>query len=158
MCSSVLACNSRTMKSTCSVGASRTTTPCLSVGKVWSLFHTTALGSATLAASKMPSQCGGNRAVLFQICVFPACNEIPAHVHNWCPNSRCDVVQDSHQTLCGLRFQLLCSIYRARIVCVTNDSSKSDGYHLKTTRMRRASSRRSICLTPKSQWKMHRNC
>ena len=43
---------------------------------------TTALGSATLAASKMPSQQGGHRPLLFQICVFPACNEIPARVHN----------------------------------------------------------------------------
>ena len=65
----------------------KTTTPCLSVGRLWSPFHTTALGSATLAALKMPSQPGGHRP--FQICVFPECNEIPARVHNWCPNSRC---------------------------------------------------------------------
>ena len=48
------------------------------------------VGSATLCASKMLSQPGGHRPLLNKICVFPACNEILARVHNWCPNSRCN--------------------------------------------------------------------
>ena len=39
-------------------------------------------------------------------------------------------------------------IHRARFICVTNDSSKSNGCHSKATRMRRTSSRRSISLHP----------
>ena len=43
---------------------------------------------------------------------------------------------------------MLCSIHRARFICVTNDGSKSAGCHGKITRMRRTSSRRSIRLYP----------
>ena len=42
----------------------------------------------------------------------------------------------------------LCSIHRTRIIIITNDSSQSNGCHIKTTRMRRTSSWRSICLNP----------
>ena len=31
------------------------------------------------------------------------------------------------------RFGLLCSIYRARSICITNDGCKSNGYHFKVT-------------------------
>ena len=44
------------------------------------------------------------------------------------------------------RFWILCSIYRTRFISITNDSSKSHGYHLQTARLRRTSSWRSICL------------
>ena len=37
-------------------------------------------------------------------------------------------------------FRLLRSIYRTRLVCVTDDSRKSNGCHTKFTRMRRTSS------------------
>ena len=49
---------------------------------------------------------------------------------------------------CERRFGLLCSIHRARIVCVTNDCRKSSRYHFKITWMRRTSSWCSICLHP----------
>ena len=37
---------------------------------------------------------------------------------------------------------------RTRTISITNDSSKSHGYHLQIARLRRTSSRRSICLHP----------
>ena len=49
---------------------------------------------------------------------------------------------------CERRFRIIRSIYWTRIISVTNDSSKSYGYHSKATRMRRTSSRRSIRLHP----------
>ena len=49
---------------------------------------------------------------------------------------------------CERRLWSLCSICRTRLVCVSNDSSKSDGYHCKTTRLCRTRSRRSIRLHP----------
>ena len=47
---------------------------------------------------------------------------------------------------CERWFWILCSIHRTRIISITNDSSKSFGYHIQTARMRRTSSWRSICL------------
>ena len=38
---------------------------------------------------------------------------------------------------CKRLFRLLCSIHRARFICVTNDGCKSIGCHRKTTRMRK---------------------
>ena len=40
----------------------------------------------------------------------------------------------------------LCSIYITRIISITDDSSKSHGYHIQTARVRKTSSWRSICL------------
>ena len=91
VCSSVLACNALAMQRASTKSAPKKTTPYLSVGKVWSSFQTNALGSATLAASEIRSPPGGQRPLSFQICVFPACNEIPARVHKWCPSSRCTI-------------------------------------------------------------------
>ena len=45
-------------------------------------------------------------------------------------------------------FRLIRSIYRAKFICVTNDSCKSNGCQSKATRMSRTSSRRSISLHP----------
>ena len=47
---------------------------------------------------------------------------------------------------CKRRIRFLCSIHRARIISITNDSSKSNGCHSKATRVRRTSSWCSICL------------
>ena len=47
---------------------------------------------------------------------------------------------------CQRWFRLSCSIYRTRIISVSNDGRKSNVYHIQTTRMRRTSSRRSISL------------
>ena len=44
------------------------------------------------------------------------------------------------------RFWSLCSTHWIRIVSVPNDSGKSHGYHFQTTRLRRTSSWRNICL------------
>ena len=49
---------------------------------------------------------------------------------------------------CERQFRLLCSIHWARIFSISNDRSKSHGYHRKTTRMRRTSSGCSICSYP----------
>ena len=49
---------------------------------------------------------------------------------------------------CKIWFRLLRSIYRARFIGVTNDGCKSNGCHIKTARMRRASSWCSICFFP----------
>ena len=46
------------------------------------------------------------------------------------------------------RFWILCSIYRTRIMSITNDGSKSHGYHIQIARFRWTSSGRSICLYP----------
>ena len=43
-------------------------------------------------------------------------------------------------------FRIVCSIYRARIIFITNDGCSSNGYEIKTTRMCRTSSRRNISL------------
>ena len=45
-------------------------------------------------------------------------------------------------------FRLLRSIYRARIICVTDGGINSNGCHCKVTRIRRTSSGRNICLHP----------
>ena len=49
---------------------------------------------------------------------------------------------------CKRWFWILCSIHRTRIISITNDSSKSHGYHIQTARVRRTSSRCSIRLHP----------
>ena len=49
---------------------------------------------------------------------------------------------------CKRWFWILCSIYRTRIISITNDCRKSHGYHLQIARMLRTSSGRSICLYP----------
>ena len=49
---------------------------------------------------------------------------------------------------CKRRLQFLRSIHRARIICITDDRSRSNGCHSKATRMRRTSSRCSISVHP----------
>ena len=49
---------------------------------------------------------------------------------------------------CGRWFWLLRSIHGTRITSISNDCSKSHGYHIQTARMRRTSSGRRICLYP----------
>ena len=49
---------------------------------------------------------------------------------------------------CKKRFGVLCSIHWARIISITNDSSKSHGDHLQTASLCRTSTWRSICLNP----------
>ena len=43
-------------------------------------------------------------------------------------------------------FWILCSIYRTRVISITNESSTSHGYHIQTARVRRTSSWCSICF------------
>ena len=45
---------------------------------------------------------------------------------------------------CKRWFWILCSIYRTRIISITNDCSKNHGYHIQTARMLRTSSGRNI--------------
>ena len=47
---------------------------------------------------------------------------------------------------CEWRFRLLRSIHKARIISITNDGSKSNGYYFKATWIRRTSSWCTICL------------
>ena len=54
-------------------------------------------------------------------------------------------------------FWILCSIYRTRIISITNDSSKSHGYNIQTVRKRRTSSWRSICLYPGKNGRWSKN-
>ena len=49
---------------------------------------------------------------------------------------------------CNRPFRILRSVHRTKILSISNDSSKSHGYHLQIARMRRTSSRRSISLHP----------
>ena len=49
---------------------------------------------------------------------------------------------------CKRWFWILCSIYRTRIISISNDGSKSHGYHIQIARVRRTSSWCNICLTP----------
>ena len=51
---------------------------------------------------------------------------------------------------CERRFRFLCSIHWKRIFSITNDSSKSHGYHLQIAGLRRTSSRRSISTYPEN--------
>ena len=46
---------------------------------------------------------------------------------------------------CERRFRVLRSIHWTRIISISNDSSKSHGYHLQTARVRRTSSWCSVC-------------
>ena len=54
---------------------------------------------------------------------------------------------------CKRRFRILRSIHWTRIISITNDTSKSHGYHLQTSRLRWTSSGRTICLYP-GKWRM----
>ena len=49
---------------------------------------------------------------------------------------------------CERWFRIVCGIYRARIISITNDGCKSNGYYIETTRMRRTRSRLNIWLHP----------
>ena len=49
---------------------------------------------------------------------------------------------------CERWFWILCSIHWSRFISITNDSSKSHGYHIQTARVRRSGSGCSICLYP----------
>ena len=49
---------------------------------------------------------------------------------------------------CKRRFWVFCSIHWTRIISISNDSSKSHGYHLQIVGLRWTSSRRSISLYP----------
>ena len=49
---------------------------------------------------------------------------------------------------CERWFWILCSIYKTRIISITNDRSKSHEFHVQTAGVRRTSSWRSICLYP----------
>ena len=49
---------------------------------------------------------------------------------------------------CKRRFWILRSIHWTRIFSISNDSSKSHGYHLQTAKLCRTSSGRNICLYP----------
>ena len=49
---------------------------------------------------------------------------------------------------CKRWFWFVCSVHWTRIISITNDSGKDHGHNIKTTRMRRTSSRRSIRLYP----------
>ena len=53
------------------------------------------------------------------------------------------------------RFWVSCSIHWTRIFSITNDSRQDHGYHLQTARLRKTSSRRSICLYPGWKWRVH---
>ena len=46
---------------------------------------------------------------------------------------------------CKRRFWILCSVYRTKIISITDDSGKSHGYHFQTAGLRRTSSGRNIC-------------
>ena len=63
-------------------------------------------------------------------------------------------VSEIQRSSCTLRwhyekwFRMLRSIQWTRVICVTDDSCKSKGCHIKTTRMRRTSSGRNSSLHP----------
>ena len=59
---------------------------------------------------------------------------------------------------CERWFRIVCCIHLARITSITFDGSNCNGCHSNTTRIRRTSSRRSICLYPGQKWKMLQNC
>ena len=58
---------------------------------------------------------------------------------------------------CERWFWILCSIHWTRFISITNDSSKSHGYHIQTARVRRTSSWRSICLYPAKNGRCSKN-
>ena len=58
---------------------------------------------------------------------------------------------------CERWFWILCSIHWSRVISITNDSSKSHGYHIQTARVRRTSSRCIICLYPGKNGRCSKN-
>ena len=67
---------------------------------------------------------------------------------NWRQSTKKQGSNCTPRWYCERRFWVLCSIHWPRIISITNDSSKSHGYHLQIARLRRTSSWRSICLYP----------
>ena len=72
-----------------------------------------------------------------QLILLRKWTSIISKMRSWSPNFR--------NTMAGLYPK---SMYRARFVCMTNDSRKSNGCHRKATRICRTSRRRSISLYP----------
>ena len=64
---------------------------------------------------------------------------------NWRQSTKKQRSSRTPRWYCERRFGVLCSIHRTRVISITNDSSKSYGYHLQTARVRRTSSWCSIC-------------
>ena len=58
---------------------------------------------------------------------------------------------------CKRWFWTLCSIYRTRIISITNDSSKSHGYHLQIAWVAMDKQLTQYPLVPRSKWKMHQH-
>ena len=58
---------------------------------------------------------------------------------------------------CKRQFWISRSFHWTRIISITNDSSKSHGYHIQTARVCSTSSGCSICLYPGKKWKMPQN-
>ena len=54
---------------------------------------------------------------------------------------------------CERWFRIVCCIYRAGIISITNDGCKNHGYYIQTARVRRTSSRRRICLYSGQTWR-----
>ena len=52
------------------------------------------------------------------------------------------------------RLRVLRSIHRTRIISISNDSSKSHGYHLQIARLRMDKQQTQYQLIPRSKWKM----
>ena len=67
---------------------------------------------------------------------------------NWRQSTKNTKVELSPRWYCQRRFGVLKSIHQARIISISNDSSKSHGYHLQIARLRWTSSWCSICLYP----------
>ena len=67
---------------------------------------------------------------------------------NWRQSTKVQRSSCTPKWYCERRFRVLCSIHRTRIISISNDSSKSHGYHLQIDKLRWTSRGRSICSYP----------
>ena len=56
---------------------------------------------------------------------------------------------------CERWFRMVCSVYWARIISITNDGCNSNGHYIRTTRISQDKQQTQYQLTPKSKLKMH---
>ena len=67
---------------------------------------------------------------------------------NWRKSTKNTKVELYSEAMLWKMILCLMQYHWIRMVSITNDSSKSHGYHFQTARLRRTSSWRSICLDP----------
>ena len=76
---------------------------------------------------------------------------------NWTQSTKNTQVELYSEAILWKMILVLMQFNRTRIISISNDSSKSQGYHLQTARVRKTSSWRSVCWHPGKKGKMLQN-